>query len=148
MSQNTTNYYFAYGSNLCPYQMQQRCPGARPAGVVRLEKHRLTFPLHSHKWGAGVAGIEPHDTEYVEGVLYELTDEHFELLDRHEGNYTRGVITVRCIERGDLEVMVYRPDTNGGPFAPSDAYRNTMLRGAKAHGLSETWIKLLKSTNT
>jgi len=146
MSQDTvtTKYYFAYGSNLCPDQMRRRCPGAKPAGTVKLEKHRLTFPLHSNNWKAGVAGIEPHDEEHVEGVLYELTEEHFEILDRYEAGYTRGRITVRCVERGDIEALTYHPDPHpGGPFDPSDQYLGTMLRGAKAHGLSSQWIERL-----
>ena len=148
MSRDTAiRYYFAYGSNLCLDQMQRRCPGARPAGVVRLDRHRLTFPLLSRTWGAGVAGIEPHETEFVEGVLYELTDDHFASLDRYEGSYTRDVITVICPRRGEIEAMVYRPNRNDGPFAPSSEYLATMLRGAEAHGLSPAWIELLKRIN-
>lgn len=30
------NYYFAYGSNMDPRQMQQRCPGAIPVGIGNL----------------------------------------------------------------------------------------------------------------
>ena len=37
---------FAYGSNMDPVQMRQRCPGAETVGSGVLRDHRLVLPAH------------------------------------------------------------------------------------------------------
>ena len=36
-------FYFAYGSNMDPVQMEERCPGAVALGAAHLPGWRLTF---------------------------------------------------------------------------------------------------------
>src|SRR5262245_26446365 len=50
-------FYFAYGSNLDPEQMRERCPGHAVVGLAELRDHKLTFQLTSHDWGGGVASV-------------------------------------------------------------------------------------------
>ncbi len=69
--------YFAYGSNLNVDQMQWRCKNAVPLGPYTLQGYRLVFRFY--------ADITPAPGKSVKGGLWEITDEHEELLDRYEG---------------------------------------------------------------
>lgn len=69
--------YFAYGANLNKEGMKYRCPNAKPVGKFVLPNHQLVFK--------GVADIEERDGSLVEGVLWDITDECEQALDRFEG---------------------------------------------------------------
>ncbi len=69
--------YFAYGSNLNVEQMQWRCRNAVPLGPYTLEGYSLVFRFY--------ADITPVPGKSVKGGLWEITEEHEELLDRYEG---------------------------------------------------------------
>lgn len=69
--------YFAYGSNLHPLRMNERCPGAVSLGYAVLPHYRLVERLY--------ADIEMAPESEVHGVLYLLTPLHLALLDRYEG---------------------------------------------------------------
>ncbi|QND44739.1 gamma-glutamylcyclotransferase (plasmid) [Rhizobium lusitanum] len=77
--------YFAYGSNMDPAQIMERCPEATLVGLGYLADHGLCFPRKSKNRGCGVSSVEPkigHDTW---GVVWELTDTDLSALDRNEG---------------------------------------------------------------
>src|SRR5262245_18836472 len=82
--------YFAYGSNLDPAQIRERAPGHRVVGMAALRDHSLEFPLYSPNWGGGVASVRPHRGDTVWGIVYDVTDEDFATLDRHEGFRVEG----------------------------------------------------------
>ena len=69
--------YFAYGSNMNPARMGQRCPGAVTVGVGVLRNYRLTERLY--------ADIDFREGGEVHGVLYLITPRHLRSLDSHEG---------------------------------------------------------------
>ena len=66
--------YFAFGSNLDPEQMRERCPAHRQIGVAVLRDHKLVFPIFSESWGGGVASLQLSHGNDVWGVLHELSD--------------------------------------------------------------------------
>src|SRR5436190_1341322 len=76
---------FAYGSNMDPLQMQQRCPGAEAIGNGILRGHRLCFPRLSERRGCGVASVEPASGNEVWGVVYRLGAADLAALDGFEG---------------------------------------------------------------
>jgi gamma-glutamylcyclotransferase len=93
--------YFAYGSNMNRQQMEDRCQGhlLSTHGTAVVFGHALSFTGHSKKWGGGVATIrsssvelrdwellEPEPLDYVEGVVYMLSQEGLKILDRYEGS--------------------------------------------------------------
>ena len=77
--------YFAYGSNLDPDQMKSRCPGHQVVGMAVMHDHQMVFPLTSHDWGGGVAGVQMHHGAELWGMVFELTDDDLAALDRYEG---------------------------------------------------------------
>ena len=69
--------YFAYGSNMNPVRMSERCPGATPVGIGILRNYRLTERLY--------ADIDFQEGGEVHGVLYFLNERHLRSLDAREG---------------------------------------------------------------
>ena len=69
--------YFAYGSNMNPLRMGQRCPGATTLGVATLRNYQIAERLY--------ADIDFEEGAEVEGVLYLITERHLRSLDAREG---------------------------------------------------------------
>lgn len=138
--------YFAYGSNMDPVQMRERCPGSRALGAAHLPGWRLTFTRDSPAWGGGVGHIEAAPGDDVWGVLWELTDEDLASLDEYEGlavgAYVRDRVTVRFEER-DVEAEVYFAVPRGFK-QPSKRYMSALIRGAEAHGCPDEYVERLR----
>ena len=86
------NLYFAYGSNLDLEQMAQRCPDAEIVGPVRLENYELRFR------GSGFATVAPKKGSTVHGLVWKITPNCEQSLDRYEGyprHYTKETVTVK-----------------------------------------------------
>ena len=100
--------YFAYGSNLDPLQMQQRCPDAVFVERARLPNHRLLFCGYSKIKESAVANIKADNNSTVWGAVYLLTDNDWQTLDRIEGNlYRRQSIEVITDDDRKITVDTY-----------------------------------------
>jgi hypothetical protein len=126
--------------------MEQRCPGAAVVGPARLDDHRLTFVWDSPGWGGGVATVEPAKDDHIWGVLWDLTDEHVQSLDRYEGIaagvYEREHAYVLCLE-SRVNAMIYVA-TDSRYKAPSARYVSALIRGAKAFAVPDDYIERLR----
>lgn len=71
--------YFAYGSNLNVAQMAQRCPSSIFIGKGTLPGYRWFINER------GVANIAESPSDYVEGLLFAISEEDEQTLDRNEG---------------------------------------------------------------
>jgi len=71
------NLYFAYGANMHPGHMSWRCPKAQAQGAFVLRDWELKFYCH--------ATIEPKSEATCSGVLWSITPECEQALDRFEG---------------------------------------------------------------
>ena len=71
------NLYFAYGANMHPGQMSWRCPNAQAHGAFILRDWELKFYCH--------ATIEPRPGAECAGVIWNITAECEQALDRFEG---------------------------------------------------------------
>lgn len=69
--------YFAYGSNLLPERLFQRCPTAVPYAPAILPNYRLTERLY--------ADVDYAPGEQVHGFVYLLRAHDVARLDRYEG---------------------------------------------------------------
>jgi len=96
--------YFAYGSNINLEQMAHRCSDAQIVGPVTLENYELQFR------GSGFATVAPKEGSVVHGLLWKLTPESEQALDRYEGyprHYTKEQVPVRTADGASVSVMVY-----------------------------------------
>jgi len=132
-----TALYFAYGANMNLGEMDRRCPGAESLGPARLEGFR--FLINER----GVATIAGAPGRVVHGGLWNLTEEHFETLDRFEGvrhgHYARLLVDVRRDGAEPVRVQVYQ-DLRHAPGPPRPGYLERVIEGARQHGLPASYI--------
>ena len=143
--------YFAYGSNMHPGQMQRRCPGCSLVAAARLREYRLVFSRPFAAWdGAGVADIQPSPGSLVEGVVWEITAAHRDALDEYEeypASYTRSDVAVETFEGKRLTAFAYVAKPMG-TYRPGRRYMQSLVEGAKAHGLSPGYVACLEEIPT
>ena len=122
--------YFAYGSNLDPLQMQQRCPEAVFVERARLANHRLLFCGYSKIKESAVANITADDNSTVWGAVYLLTANDWQTLDKIEGNlYRRQAIEVITDDDRKITVDTYVMHTSYPENKPSDRYWWQVFKG-------------------
>lgn len=143
--------YFAYGSNMHPGQMQKRCPGSSFVAAARLRDYRLAFSRPWAAWdGGGVADIQPSSGSIVEGVVWEISTVHRNALDLYEEYptaYTRKGVVVETLEGKTLTAFAYFAKPMGS-CRPGRRYLQSLIEGARAHGLSPAYIASLEAIPT
>ena len=127
-------FYFAYGSNMNHRQMlTERAPGAKFIGLGELMGYWLVFDGYSSFWRGPVANVVKSSDDAVWGGLFEITQEHLEMLDQHEGYpkyYSRMEVSVQRPGREKVMAWIYlRPAQV--PGRPSGQYLKQILEGAK-----------------
>lgn len=121
--------YFSYGMNTNPKEMATRCPGAHSLGHARLVNHSFRFAQH--------ADVEPCNDSYVDGVLWEITEQDLKALDNLEGYpyyYDRVVASVVHGSR-TYHALVYRMQPGQVISEPTLGYYNLVTEGYRAHGV-------------
>lgn len=150
--------YFAYGSNLDPIQMEERCPDAAAIGPVLLPGHRLAFTRSSKKRECGVADVVVCERDEVWGVMFAITDTDLARLDRSEG-YNRVTDSGAYLWRpkqvrlqGSSEFTVVFTYIVGNRESqeplPSRAYLGQILNGARHWKLPDAYIETLSKLQT
>jgi len=132
--------YFAYGSNMDPDQMRERCPGAVPEGVAALSGY--AFRINRN----GVATVVPERGGIVRGVLWTLTPAHVDTLDRYEGVAVREYEKLRLVVDAGAParalIYVASEDRHGTPKA---GYLERILAGAGHFRLPPDYVERLRS---
>lgn len=121
--------YFAYGMNTNPAEMALRCPGAVSLGRAQLINHSFRFAQH--------ADVEPCADSYVDGVLWQISEQDLQALDNLEGYpyyYNRVVATVMHESRA-CHALVYRMQPGHQISEPTLGYYNLVTAGYRAHGV-------------
>jgi gamma-glutamylcyclotransferase (GGCT)/AIG2-like uncharacterized protein YtfP len=120
---------FAYGMNTNPTEMSQRCPGATSLGHARLVNHSFRFAQH--------ADVEPCDGSYVDGVLWEITQDHLQSLDQLEGYpyYYDRVVRSVVLGTRTFHALVYCMQPGHPDSEPTRGYYNLIREGYRAHGV-------------
>lgn len=101
-------WYFAYGSNLNVEQMKRRIGERKAERKAVLKNYRLTFNGCSTKWGnRGVADIEKIEGSSVKGVIYRISEEQLDWLDKCEGyrGKEKGNIYDRNVPESPIHVI-------------------------------------------
>ena len=143
-------FYFAYGSNMNLDQMRERRVSYENSRRALLRDYKLGFTKTSKRYNAGVADIVESKGNFVEGVLYEVTEEGMANLDKFEGieqNVYKRVKVVVQLESGEkLEAITYKVVSAEEPFIPpSKEYMDKIIKGAETHRLSKNYIQKLKA---
>jgi cation transport regulator ChaC len=142
-STESTFYYFAYGSCMCPVDLK-RSLGENThhyvVGTATLMGYRLGFFRRSQFRNCGVLDIVRDRTALVEGVLYRLPSRLSDRLDIREEGYRHESIEVCAQGRLYSNVRTYTViDKLTEEHAPNDWYFNVVLQGAITCGLPEQY---------
>lgn len=142
--QSTLSKYFAYGSNMSASVMEAECPSSRFIGRAQLPQHRLAFTRRSVLTGTGVADLIPDIECAVWGIVYELTPEDLESLDRKEGSgwaYERREVRVTTDDGAALDAAAYFVIEKAvEQIAPSAEYLQRLIDAGHARGLPSGYL--------
>ena len=140
--------YAAYGSNMDPAQMAERCPHSPQAGTGWLEGWRLTFGGADIGWEGALATVVEDDSSRVFVVLYELSESDERNLDRWDaaatlGFYRKLKVRVATLD-GDVLAWLYVLDAYEGGL-PSARYLGIMADAAEAAAAPADYVTWLRS---
>ena len=144
---STVAIYAAYGSNMDPAQMAQRCPHSPQGGTGWLEGWRLTFGGEDLGWEGALATVVEDEGNRVFVVLYEVSDADEAALDQWDGAtlgyYRKSKVRVSTLDGDDVAWLYVLNDYEGG--LPSARYLGIMADAAEAAGAPSDYVAWLRS---
>jgi hypothetical protein len=153
--ETSRQYVFAYGSDMHPGQIRERCSNPVLVGVVYLPDHALGFFGHSEIWDGAVETVVSAPGRNLWGVVYELTFMDAQRLDAWHGARLDGAgsyfhFPVRVLDAAGKgrTVLLYKKDVLGEPLPPSREYLDFIIQGALERGLPQQYADELKQTES
>ena len=136
--------YAAYGSNMDPARMAERCPHSPTRGTGWLSGWRLTFAGEDHGWDGALATVVEAPTHQVFVALYELTPEDESQLDEWESSVYRKIrVRVSTLD-GEQLAWLYVLDAYEGGL-PSASYLGVLSEAAHAAGAPDDYVHELRT---
>ncbi|WP_375488611.1 gamma-glutamylcyclotransferase family protein [uncultured Jatrophihabitans sp.] len=146
MGEHDSGLYAAYGSNMDPEQMLERCPHSPAAGTGWLSGWRLTFGGEDLGWDGALPMVVPDQRAQIFVALYEVSPPDLAKLDYWEGADTGLYNRIRLrINTLDDEVVawVYILDSYEGGL-PSARTIGLMSDAAQAAGAPDDYVADLR----
>jgi hypothetical protein len=138
--------YAAYGSNMDPAQMGQRCPHSPAAGTGWVTDWRLTFGGEDLGWEGSLATLVEAQGETVFVALYDVTTYDESFLDSWEGAdtglYRKIRLRVHTLDQ-DVLAWVYVLDAFEGGL-PSARYLGVLAEAAERAGAPHDYVTDLR----
>jgi gamma-glutamylcyclotransferase len=126
--------HFAYGSNMDLTRIEERLHRLPQATCVCLKGYRLLFNKRAEtKAGIGWANIVERPDDVVHGILYELTKEELDTLDKYEkvkeGHYRHETVSVQISDGTTTTAIAYvaRSEWVEDGLLPTREYLNHLL---------------------
>lgn len=139
--------YAAYGSNLDPAQMHERCPHSPVYGTGWLEGWRLTFGGEDVGWEGALATVVEHPGSRVYVMLYDVDRFDAERLDVWEGAdaglYRKIRVRVSTLD-GEVLAWTYLLNAYEGGL-PSPRYLSIMADAAERAGAPDDYVAELRA---
>jgi hypothetical protein len=138
--------YAAYGTNLDPARMGERCPHSPLHGTGWLQGWRLTFGGEEHGWDGALATIVQDPFEQVFVALYDVTHDDAAALDGWEsadtGLYRKVKVRVVALD-AEYVAWTYVLDAFEGGL-PSATYLGTLADAAEAADAPADYVTALR----
>ena len=138
--------YAAYGTNLDPARMSERCPHSPLRGTGWLQGWRLTFGGEDHGWDGALATVVPDPFEQVFVALYDVSNDDFSVLDGWEsadtGLYRKTRVRVSTLAE-ETVAWIYVLDTFEGGL-PSATYLGALADAADAADAPKDYVAALR----
>jgi len=142
--------YAAYGSNMDPSHMLQRCPSSPVAGTGWLPDWRLTFGGEDLGSDGALAMVVEDPESAVFVVLYDMADSDERTLDSWEGAdlglYSKIRLRVQTLD-GDVLAWLYALQAFEGGL-PSARYIGVIADAAEAADAPAEYVKDLRERPT
>ena len=139
--------YAAYGSNMDPARMAERCPHSPLRETGWLVGWRLTFGGEERGWDGALGTVVEDPIEQVFVALYDVTDEDAVLLDAWEGVeiglYRKTRVRVHTLA-GDDSAWLYVLDAYEGGL-PSAIALGILAEAAEAAGAPDDYVTALRA---
>lgn len=139
--------YVAYGGNLDPRRMSERCPHSPLHTTGWLPGWRLTFGGEEHGWDGALATIVEDPIEQVFVAVYDLSREDLAELDAWQaadtGLYRRTRVRVVTMA-GELLAWTYVLDAFEGGL-PSASYLGVIAEAAEAADAPADYVAALRN---
>jgi gamma-glutamylcyclotransferase (GGCT)/AIG2-like uncharacterized protein YtfP len=139
--------YAAYGSNMDPAQMLERCPHSPQRGTGWLEGWRLTFGGEDIGWDGALTTVVEDAAERVFVMLYDVSEQDEKELDSWDG-VTLGVyrklkVRVDTLD-GDALAWLYVLDAYEGGL-PSAHRKDGLVDAAIKAGAPADYVDWLRT---
>jgi len=139
--------YAAYGSNMNPAQMAERCPHSPQRATGWLEGWRLTFGGEDLNWEGALGTVVEDAGSRVFVVLYELSEADEAALDSWDGAtlgyYRKSKVRVTTLD-GEMLAWLYVINGYEGGL-PSARYLGIMADAAEAAGAPADYVAELRA---
>jgi hypothetical protein len=138
--------YAAYGTNLDPARMVERCPHSPLATTGWLTGWRLTFGGEDLGWDGALSTIVQDPLDQVFVAVYDVSREDEQHLDGWEaadsGLYRKTKVRVATLT-GELVTWTYVLDAYEGGL-PSASYLGMLANAAEAAGAPDDYVAALR----
>lgn len=139
--------YAAYGSNMDPEQMHDRCPHSPVCGTGWVEGWRLTFGGEDLGWEGALATIVESPGDQVFVGLYDVTERDAQVLDAWEGAdnglYRKVKVRVATLD-GEALAWIYVLDGFEGGL-PAARYLGVLADAAERAGAPDDYVSDLRN---
>jgi gamma-glutamylcyclotransferase (GGCT)/AIG2-like uncharacterized protein YtfP len=138
--------YAAYGSNMDPAQMAERCPHSPQQGSGWLEGWRLAFGGEDIGWEGAMATVVEESGQRVFVVLYEVSATDEESLDKWDGaslDYYRKVNVRVATLDGDVLAWLYVLNAYEGGL-PAARHVGIIADAAQTAGAPDDYVRALR----
>lgn len=138
--------YAAYGANMDPARMSERCPHSPLRSTGWLRGWRLTFGGEEHGWDGALPMVVEDPLESVFVAVYDVTSEDAAELDRWEsadtGLYRKMKVRVDTMN-GQLVAWAYALDAYEGGL-PSASHLGILADAAEAADAPADYVGALR----
>jgi hypothetical protein len=139
-------HYAAYGTNMDPVRMGERCPHSPLSTVGWLQGWRLTFGGEEHGWDGALTTIVEDPIDQVFVALYDVSREDESALDSWEsadsGLYRKTKVRVATMA-GSVVAWTYVLDAYEGGL-PSASYLGVLADAAEAADAPADYVAALR----
>ena len=139
--------YAAYGPNMDPTMMSERCPHSPLRGTGWLRGWRLTFGGEEYGWDGSLATLVEDPLEQVFVALYDVTEDDVAELDSWEsvatGLYLKTKVRVSTLFGEEL-AWTYLLDAYEGGL-PSASYLGILASAAEAADAPTDYVAALRA---
>jgi hypothetical protein len=138
--------YAAYGPNMDPRLMLERCPHSPLRGTGWLQGWRLTFGGEEYGWDGALATVVEDHLDQVFVALYDVTDEDVTDLDQWQavstGLYLKTRVRISTLQ-GEQLAWTYVLDAYEGGL-PSASYLGILADAAEAADAPDDYVAALR----